>query len=176
MASLGGYLYYVIFIDDFSRKTWIHFLKSKDQTFKKFKDYKALVENQTGKSIKILRTNSGTEYESNEFKEFCREAGIKRETIVPYNPEQNGIAERKNRTIMKAAKAMIHDQDLAFFLWAESGNTIVYVQNRCPRHVLNNLTLEEVFTSMKPEVGHFRYLEHLFISMCQGKREISLRL
>ncbi len=91
--SLGGYLYYVIFVDDHSRKTWIYFLKKKAEVFKWFCSFKALVENQTGKKIKILRIDHTIEYESNE---FCIKVSIKRETIVPCSPEQNGVVERKN--------------------------------------------------------------------------------
>ena len=81
------------FIDDFSRKTWIYFLKKKDEAFMWFRTFKALVENLIGKKIKILRTDNGIEYETNEFKKFCREAGIKRETTTVSTPEQNGVAE-----------------------------------------------------------------------------------
>eukprot|EP00253_Pinus_taeda_P002055 PITA_02055 len=96
VTSLGGYLYYAIFVDDFSRKIWIYFLKKKDEVFRWFCSFKALVENQTGKKIKISRTDNGTEYESNEFNDFCRDTGTKRETTVPHTLEQNGVAERKN--------------------------------------------------------------------------------
>ena len=74
-----------------------------------FRHFKALIENQTKKKIKILRTDNKTEYESNEFHGFCKEAGIKRETTTPYTLEQNGVAERKNRTIVEAVCAMLHD-------------------------------------------------------------------
>ena len=80
---------------------------------------------------------------------------IKRELTVPYKPQQNGVAERKNRTIVEAAKAMIHDQSLLMFLWAEAFKKFVYVQNKCLR-ILKNMTLEEAFTRVKPEVGHLR--------------------
>ena len=72
----------------------------------------------------------------NEFKELCKESRIKRELSTPYNPQQNGIAERKNRTIMEAARAMLHDQDLPMHLWAEAARTTVYVQKRTPHRVL----------------------------------------
>ena len=74
-----------------------------------FHTFKALVGNLTGKKIKILRTNNGTKYETNKFKKFCREARIKRETTTVYTPEQNGVVERKNRTIVEAARAMLCD-------------------------------------------------------------------
>jgi hypothetical protein len=84
--SLSGCLYYVIFIDDYSRKCWIYFLKDNSDTFDKFKEYKAFIEKQTGKHIKILRTNNGGGIESLQFEDFCKLAGIKRQFTVPYNP------------------------------------------------------------------------------------------
>jgi hypothetical protein len=156
MPSLSGCLYYVIFIDDFSRKSWIYFLKAKNETFSKFLEFKALIENQTGKHIRALRTDNGGEFESHHFDDFCKEAGIKRQLTVPYNPQQNGIAERKNRTICEATKAMMCDQDLPTSLWAEATSTAVYIQNRSPHAILGEKTPKEAFTGEKPEVGHLR--------------------
>ena len=102
------------------------------------------------KGIKILRSDNGGEYTSTEFNDFCKEAGIKRELRVPYNLEQNGVAERKNRTVVEAAKAMIHDQSLPMFLWEEASKTFVYVQNICPHKILKSMTLKEAFTGVKP--------------------------
>ena len=76
VPSLGGYLYYVFFIDDLSRNTWLYLLKKKLQVFIKFKEYKALVENQTGKKIKVLRTNNGGEFYEKEFEKFYKDCGI----------------------------------------------------------------------------------------------------
>jgi hypothetical protein len=75
---LGGCEYYVIFIDDHSRKTWIYFLNTKSEAFKRFQEFKALVENQTGKKIKVLRSKNGGEYTSTEFADFCTQQGIRR--------------------------------------------------------------------------------------------------
>eukprot|EP00253_Pinus_taeda_P027763 PITA_27763 len=154
--SLGGYLYYLTFIDDYSRKTWIYFLKKKDEVFSWFRHFKALIENQIETKIKILRTDNGTEYESNEFHDFCKEAGIKRETTTPYTPKQNGVAERKNRMIVEAVRAMLHDQRLLKFIWAEAANTAIYVQNQCPHQALGSKTPKERFTGKKPDLSHFR--------------------
>jgi transposase InsO family protein len=95
-SSLSGYAYYVSFIDDYSRKTWLFLLKSKYEVFSKFKEFKALIENISERKIKIPRSNNGGEYTSKEFVNFCEDVGIKRELNTPYNPQQNSVAERKN--------------------------------------------------------------------------------
>ena len=76
---------------------------------------------------KIFRLDNGGEFIGGEFKSFCKEVGIKRELSTPYNPQHNGVAKRKNQTIMEAVKAMIHDQDLPMHLWAEAVGTTMYV-------------------------------------------------
>ena len=85
--------------------------------FNKFKEFKALIENLSEKKIKILRSDNGGEYTSKEFANFCKDAGIKRKLTTPYNPQQNGVAERKNKTIMEAVNTMILDQDIPMHLW-----------------------------------------------------------
>eukprot|EP00253_Pinus_taeda_P009654 PITA_09654 len=90
---LVGLFYFVTFVDDFSHKTWIYLLNSKDEVFDKFQEVKAEVENLIGKKIKILRSDNGGEYTLKELVAFCKKHGIKRELIVPYNPQRNGVAE-----------------------------------------------------------------------------------
>ncbi len=126
-TSLSGYDYYVSFIDDFSCKTWIYFLKSKDEVFAKFREFKALVENLSKRKIKTLRSDNGGEFTSKEFNSFCKEPGITRELTTAYNPQQNGVAERKNRSIIEVVRAMLHDQNFPMYLWAEVARTAVYV-------------------------------------------------
>jgi transposase InsO family protein len=152
-TSLSRYVYYVSFIDDYSCKTWVYFLKSKDEVLGKFKEFKALVENLSERKIKILRSDNGGEYTSNEFGSFFRDVGIKRELTTPYNPQQNGVAERKNRMIMEAVKTMIHDQDIPMHLWDEAARTTVYVQNRLSHSALGFKTPKEMFTRKKPGVS-----------------------
>lgn len=158
VTSLGGFLYYVIFVDDQSRKTWTYFLKCKEsnEVLTRFKEFKALVENMSGKRIKTLRSDNRGEYISDSFKDFCSSVGIKREFTIPYNPQQNGVVERKNRTIVEAAKAMMHDQNLHTSFWAEASSTAVYIQNKCPHFLLDNKTPEEAFSGKKPDIIHFR--------------------
>jgi len=130
-----------------------------------------LVENATNRRIRVLRSDNGGEYTSKEFNNFCKDAGIKKEFTVPYNPQQNGVAERKNRSIIEASKALIHDQGVSMFLWAEVMSTAVYVQNRCPHRAVKGKTPEEAFTGEKPEVGHLRIFGcPVFIHVPRDKR------
>ena len=102
-------------------------VKESNEVLSKFKTFRVLVENQLGKRIKTLRSNNGGEYTFEIFKSFCNSIGIKREYTVPYNLQQNGVAERKNRTIIEATKAMLHDQNMHASFWAEVSKTAVYI-------------------------------------------------
>ena len=113
-------------------------MKYKDEVFIKFQEFKAEVENLIERRIKILRFNNGGEYTSKEIIAFCKDSGIKREMIVPYNLEQNGVAKRKNRSIEESVKGMLHDQDLLKFLWDEATKIAVYIQNRSPHRATNH--------------------------------------
>ena len=115
-------------------------MNNKDEVFNKFKEFKVLIDNHTEKKIKNFRSDNGIEFTSNEFKELCKDSGIKRALPTPYNPQHNGIEERKNRTIMEDARVMLHDQDLPMHLWVEAARTVVYVQNCTPHRVLENKT------------------------------------
>lgn len=102
-------------------------MKYKDEVFTKFKEFKVEVENLTERRITILRSDNGGEHKSKEIIAFCKDFGIKRELIVPCNPEQNGVAERKNGSIEESVKTMLHDQDLSNFLWGEATKTTAYI-------------------------------------------------
>ena len=91
--SLSGYVYYVSFINDFSRNAWIYFLKGKNDVFTKIKEYKSFIDNHTKRNIKTLWSDSGREVTYEESKGLCRESRIKRELVTPYNPQKNGIVE-----------------------------------------------------------------------------------
>jgi hypothetical protein len=114
VESVSGFKYFVLFIDDYSRNTRIYFLKIKDEVFGRFQEFRALVENQTRRKIRVLRSDSGVEYTSKEFEDYSKASGIEKEITVPYNPQQNGVDVRKNKTVIGAARAMIHDQGLCW--------------------------------------------------------------
>jgi transposase InsO family protein len=112
-ASRGGHMYFVIFIDDFSRKVWVYFMQHKSKTFAKFKLWKAEVENQTRKKVKCLRTDNDTEYTNDDFKDFCEQHGIKKYFTVRKIPQQNGVAEMMNRLITERARCLRLNAGLA---------------------------------------------------------------
>eukprot|EP00253_Pinus_taeda_P016291 PITA_16291 len=114
VSSLGGSRYYVTFIDDATRKTLIYCIKNKSDVFDTFKKWKALVEIETGKKLKCLRSDNGGEYCSKEVDRYCSEHGIRREKTVPRTPQENGVSERMNRTIMERARCMRLLQDCLY--------------------------------------------------------------
>jgi hypothetical protein len=88
--------YFILFIDDYSRMTWVYFMRQKLEVFSIFKKFKCLVEKQSGYFIKVLRSDRGKEYTSNQFYKFCEDEGVERQLTVSYTPQQNGVSERKN--------------------------------------------------------------------------------
>jgi transposase InsO family protein len=100
------------FIDDFSRKVWVYFLKEKSKVFKVFKDWKTLLEYQTEKKIKRLRTDNGLEFSNHRFDEFCKGEGFFWHKTVVNTPQQNGVAERMNRTLLERARCMLFNVGL----------------------------------------------------------------
>ena len=155
-VSHGGNRYLLTFIDDYSRKTWVYFLKQKSETFEIFKSFKAYVEKQSGLSLKVLRTDRGGEYTSNEFADFCKNQGIKHQLTASYSPQQNGVSERKNRTIVEMARSMLKGKNLPKVFWAEAVSCAVYILNRCPTRSVLNMTPEEAWSSFKPDVEGLR--------------------
>ncbi|GJW56756.1 retrotransposon protein, putative, ty1-copia subclass [Tanacetum coccineum] len=116
-------------IDDYSRRVWSYFLKHISQAFTKFKEWKVMVEKQTEKKVKKLRTDNGMEFCSNEFNSYCKSEGIVRHYTVPYTPQQNGVAERMNRTIISKARCMLSNAGLSKRFWAEAASTACYLIN-----------------------------------------------
>ncbi|CAA7014800.1 unnamed protein product [Microthlaspi erraticum] len=161
--SIDGSRYYVLFLDDYTHMCWVYFLKQKSETFLKFKKFKAMVEKQSGCVIKTLRSDGGGEFTSHEFNRFCEEEGINRQVTLPYSPQQNGAAERKNRSLVEMARSMIVEQDLPLKLWAEAVYTSTYLQNRLPTKAIeDDVTPMEKWCGHKPNVSHLR----LFGSIC----------
>nr|GEV54353.1 retrotransposon protein, putative, Ty1-copia subclass [Tanacetum cinerariifolium] len=131
VESLGGKRYFLSIVDDYSRRLWVYLLWFKHEAFEKFKEWKQLVENQTGRTVKKLRTDNGFEFCNREFKQLCIESGIARNLTVAEKPQQNGLAERMNRTLI--------DKDSG----AGADKSIEELQVEVELQRLNNHTLEE---------------------------------
>ena len=154
--TASGYKYFFLLVDDFSRFMWVFFLKGKDEALQAFKNFRVLVENGSERKIKVLRTDRGGEFNSNEFKEFCEGAGIERHFTTPYTPQQNGVVERRNRTIVEMTRSSLKEMQLPAMMWAEAVRNSVYILNRLPARALTGQTLYEAWTKRKPEISHVR--------------------
>lgn len=156
VTSVGGARYFLVFVDDFTRMAFVYFLKAKSEVFMYFKEFKSLVENQQNKKIKIFRTDNGLEFCSNEFEDYLKDAGIIHQKTNPYTPEQNGMSERINRTIVERARCLLFDAGLDKKFWAEATNTAVYLRNRSVASGLNDKTPYELWHKRKPDLSHVR--------------------
>ncbi|KAJ0522113.1 putative RNA-directed DNA polymerase [Helianthus annuus] len=155
-SSIRGCKYFITFIDDFSRKIWVYFLKLKSEALYHFKTFKSLVENQMDQKIKCIRTDRGGEYCGSEFQEFLREKGIQHQLTTSYTPQQNGVAERKNRTIMELGLSMMKMMNVSNNLWAEAVAWATYILNRTVTKRIPNITPEESWSGRKPNISHLR--------------------
>jgi hypothetical protein len=158
VESKGGNKYMVTFTDDNSRYATVYFIKNKDEVLTKFKEYVSFVENQSGNRghVKILRSDNGGEYTSNNFVKYCAEKGISHEFTSPYSPEQNGVAERLNRTIMESVRSMIYHAGLPLVFLAKACSTAVYIYNRSPTTALKDKTPYECLFGRKTDISNLR--------------------
>ena len=145
-TSLGGKHYFVTFVDDFSRRVWVYTMKSKDEVFETFLVWNKMVENQTGRKIKVLRSDNGTEYRNDQFSIFCKKEGISRYFTVRDTPQQNGVAERMNRTLLEKVRCMLSNAGLGKQFWAEAVMYASHLINRLPSAALNGKTPLEVWS------------------------------
>ena len=142
--SILGHRWFVTFIDGFSRYTWLYLLKHKSDVFSVFKDLIAIIKNKFGKTIKILRSDNGTEYVNQEFGHFLASNGIEHQTTCVNTPEQNGVAERKNRHLLEVARSLMFTMNVPKFFWGEAVKTAAYLINRMPLRVLDNKSPAEL--------------------------------
>ena len=156
IPSVGGSRFFVTFIDDYSRYTYVYAIKHKSEVFERFTEFVEQVENLSGYRVKSLRSDNGTEYSSQAFAEYCKIKGIKREYTIPYTPQQNGVAERANRTIMESVRSMLYHANLPLIFWAEAVSTAVYLKNRSPTSHLKDITPYECWYKEKPDVSNIK--------------------
>ena len=154
--SLSGAEYFLTFIDDKTRYVWTYVLKRKDQVFEKFLEWKALVEKSSGQKLKTLRSDNGGEFTSTRFENYLKSEGVRHELTVPKTPQQNGVAERMNRTLVETVRSMLADANLPQKFWAEALSTATYLRNRSPAKSVKGTTPAEAWMGEKPDVNHLR--------------------
>ncbi|KAL4025857.1 hypothetical protein IC575_014263 [Cucumis melo] len=130
ITSYGGNYYAFVIVDDFSRFTWVLMIKRKDDALKSFITFAKRVQNQKGFFISKIRSDHGGEFDNVVFKAFCEENGFSHDFSSPRTPQQNGVAERKNRTLQEFARLMLNEYGLPKYFWVKAVNTACYVLNR----------------------------------------------
>lgn len=167
--SKGGSKYFVTFIDDKSRFSTVYTMKSNSECFTYFQRFKKKVETEIGKKIRKMRSDGGGEYLSTEFTNFFSEHGIHHQQSCAYTPQQNGVAERMNRTLKDLGRAMIHHKGIDFEFWADDLVTVAYIRNRVTsRGIPPNTNPYELWHGRKPDLSNFR----VFGSSCWYKTRV----
>ncbi|MFA1236629.1 integrase catalytic domain-containing protein, partial [Klebsiella pneumoniae] len=156
VMSKGGYSYYVVFIDDFTRYVWIYFLKHKSEVMAYFKLFHSLIKNQFDTSIKNFRSDSGGEYMSNEFQNYLKENEIIHQRSCPRTPQQNGVSERKHRHIIETARTLLLAKDIPKNFWAEAVLSSVYLINRMPSKKLHDISPFQKLFNIEPNYDRLK--------------------
>ena len=152
----NGSKYFLLLVDDRSRYMWVVMLSSKDRPAKAIKEIKAHGEGESRLKMGTLRTNRGGEFTSYEFVEYCAGEGIRRQHIAPYDPQQNGVVECRNDTVVATARSMLKAKGLPGCFWGEAVATAVYLLNRCPTKNVEGMTPFKAWHGKKPAVHHLR--------------------
>lgn len=159
--------YVLVLIDDHTRYMWTVLLREKSEAFEKFKSFKRMIELETEKQIKMLRTDRGGEFISQEFSVYCETNGIQRHLTAPYSPQQNGVVERRNRTLLEMTRSLLKHMSVPNELWGEAVRHSTYLINRLATKTLDGKTPYEMLRSRKPNVSHIK----VFGCVCYARTE-----
>jgi transposase InsO family protein len=160
--SIRGSKYGLVIVDDFSRFTWVFFLQDKSETQGTLKRFLKRAQNEFELKVKKIRSDNGSEFKNMQLEEYLDEEGIKHEFFAPYTPQQNGVVERKNRTLIDMARTMLGEFKMHERFLSEAMNTTCHAINRLYLHRLLKKTSYELLTGNKPNVSYF----HVFGSKC----------
>ena len=171
--SFGGNVYFITFTDDYSRYCKTYFLKKKSDALQKFKEFKVASENEAGINVKALRSDRGGEYLSDEFRCYLKECGIKSESTAAYSPQQNGVSERLNRTLVEAVRSMLSHAGLSNSYWAEAIATATYLRNHMVSAAIKSgETPYQLWYGKKPNFKHIRVFGYIvYIHIPDGDRK-----
>ncbi|XP_042944495.1 uncharacterized protein LOC122278367, partial [Carya illinoinensis] len=162
VASLGGKYYAFVIVDDFSRYTWVIFLAHKDEAHNAFTKLCKRIQNEKGYTISSIRSDRGKEFVNKNIETFCDENGFIHNFSAPRTPQQNGVVERKNRSLQEMARTMLNENNLPSYFWAEAVSTACYVINRVMLRSKLDKTPYELWNEKKPNIGYF----HVFGCKC----------
>jgi hypothetical protein len=167
--SIGGSKYCLVIVDDYSRFTWVLFLQEKSQTQENLKEFLRRAQNEFGLRIKKIKSDNGAEFKNSQIEGFLE--GIKHEFSSPYTPQQNGVVERKNRTLLDMARTMLDEYKTSDQFWAEAINNACYSIDRLYLHRILKKTSYEFLTGKKPNVSYFRVFgSKCFILVKRGRK------
>jgi hypothetical protein len=169
--SIGGSKYCLVIVDDYSRFTWVFFLQEKSQAQDILKGFLRRAQNEFRLRIKKIRSDNGTKFKNSQIEGFLEDEGIKHEFSSPYTPQQNGVVERKNRTLLDMARTMLHEYKTPDWFWAESINTACYSINQLYLHRILKKTSYELLTGKKPNVSYFRVFGSKCFSLVKRGRK-----
>jgi transposase InsO family protein len=169
--SISGSKYCLVIVDDYSCFTWVFFLQEKSQTQETLKGFLRQAQNEFGLRIKKIRSDNGTEFKNSQIEGFLEDEGIKHEFSSPYTPQQNGVVERKNRTLLDMSRTMLDEYKTPDRFWVEANNTACYSINRLYLHRILKKTSYELLTGKKPNVSYFRaFGSKCFILIKRGRK------
>ncbi|GJZ79865.1 retrovirus-related pol polyprotein from transposon TNT 1-94 [Tanacetum coccineum] len=160
--SINGKKYVLVIVDDYTRFGWVRFLRTKDETPQVIEKFIVKTQRALNATVRFVRTDNGTEFVNKTLDGWFESVGISHETSVPRSPQQNGVVERRNRTLMEAARTMLIFAKAPLFLWAEAVATACYTLNRSLVHTLHGKTYYELLKGKKPNLQYFR----VFGSLC----------
>lgn len=175
-ATKGGNQYFLLIVDDYSRYMWVYLIKNKYEAFGMFQKFKIQVEKESRYKIKMLRTDRGGEFNSNQLQEFCKQSGIRRQLTAPYSPQQNGVAERRNRTILEMTRSLLKAMTVPDQFWGEAVRHSVYLLNRIGTKALKDATPYEAWKGSKPSIAHLKVFGCVgFVKKLRGLTKLSDR-
>ncbi|GJX77220.1 retrovirus-related pol polyprotein from transposon TNT 1-94 [Tanacetum coccineum] len=162
VASVNGKKYILVIVDDYSRFTWVKCLRSKDEAPDFIIKFLKMIQVRLKVPVRRIRTDNGTEFVNQTLREYYEKVGISHETSVARSPQQNGVVERRNRTLIEAARTMLIYAKAPLFLWAEAVATECYTQNRSIIRLRHDKTPYELLHDKPPDLSFF----HVFCGIC----------
>jgi len=167
--SLGGNYYGFVIVDDYSRFTWTFFIATKDETYHVFKNFAKVVQNEKNSSIVSIKSDHGREFQNEKFNKFYSKLGIKHNFSAPRTPQQNGVVERKNRSLEELARTILNETRLPKYFWADVVNRACYVLNKVLIGLILKNTLYELFRGRKPNLSHLKVFGCKCFILSNGK-------